>query len=122
MVKNLVKFSIPFFFVLAAFFFMMIFLLGDAEQTKMNNQINKEAPIQQARVAAWGEIPGYFGFSYTRDVDFYAIDDTASTDTVLALSKQSTVSMDVTKTLTDPDGSGTGRPLWTPQKSCVEFY
>ena len=54
MVKNLVKHSIVFFFVLAGFFFMMIFLLGDALQTKMDNQIKLEVPIQQARYTAWG--------------------------------------------------------------------
>ena len=86
MVKNLVKLSIVFFFVLAAFFFMLIFLLGDAEQTKMDNQIKQEVPIQQARVRAWGEVPGTFDFAYTREVDFYAIDDAASTASELALS------------------------------------
>ena len=62
MVRNLVKHSIVFFFVLAGFFFMMIFLLGDALQTKMDNQIKMDVPIQQARSSAWAQIPGYFEF------------------------------------------------------------
>ena len=74
MVKNIVKLSIVFFFVLAAFFFMMIFLLGDAEQTKMNNHIKAEVPIQQPRVDAWGEVPGYFEYAYTRALGLYAFD------------------------------------------------
>jgi hypothetical protein len=120
MVKNLVKLSIVFFFVLAAFFFMLIFLLGDAEQTKMDNQIKQEVPIQQARVRAWGEVPGTFDFAYTREVDFYAIDDAASTASELALSQQSSVKMEVTREFLDPAG-GSGRPQWTPQKSVVEY-
>ena len=121
MVKNLVKNSIVFFFVLAAFFFMMIFLLGDAEQTKMNNKIKQEVPIQQARVAAWGEIPGYFGYDYTRAVDFYAIAD-SSTPTELALSKQSTVSLAVSRQFLNPNRTlSEAKPVWTPQKSVVEY-
>ena len=78
MVKNLVKHSIVFFFVLAGFFFMMIFLLGDALQTKMDNQIRGEVPIQQARYSAWGEVPGYFEFQLKRAIDFYSISDATS--------------------------------------------
>ena len=120
MVKNLVKLSIVFFFVLAAFFFMLIFLLGDAEQTKMDNQIKQEVPIQQARVSAWGEVPGTLDFAYTRDIDFYAIDDSSSTASELALSQQSGSKMSVTRNFADPAG-GPGRPQWTPQKSVVEY-
>ena len=121
MVKNLVKNSIVFFFVLAAFFFMMIFLLGDAEQTKMDNRVRREVPIQQARVAAWGEVPGYFGFAYTRALDFYAIDDATSTANTLALSKQSTVNLDVNRDFLNPNMTTEGKPVWTPQKSVVEY-
>ena len=115
MVRSLVKPSIVFFFVLAAFFFLLIFLLGDAEQTKMNNMIKSEVPIQQARVDAWGEIPGYFDFSYRRAIDFYAYDAKGSSDTDLALSKQSTVNLDVTREFLSPNFTNPdAKPQWTP--------
>ena len=87
----------------------------------MNNRIKKEVPIQQARVSAWGEVPGYFDFVYTRAIDFYAIDDTTSTTSTLALSKQSTVNLDVSRNFLDPNMTSAGKPVWTPQKSVVEY-
>ena len=61
---------------------MMIFLLGDALQTKMDNQIKMDVPIQQARASAWAEIPGYFEFQLKRAIDFYSISDVTSTSQI----------------------------------------
>lgn len=120
MVRNLVKHSIVFFFVLAGFFFMMIFLLGDALQTKMDNQIKMDVPIQQARSSAWAEIPGYFEYQLKRAIDFYSISDVTSTSQI-GMSRQTTVDLDVTRNFLNPNTSLETKPIWNAPKSTIDY-
>ena len=58
MLRSYLGQSIVILFTLAAFFFSLIFLVGIADNTKTNNAILNQVPLQQAEIARWGTIPG----------------------------------------------------------------
>lgn len=69
--RRLLRLSIVFFFTLAIFFFLMIFLLSLAKKHTLKNEINDKVPIQQQEYATWGQIPGDLKYSYTRTYNLY---------------------------------------------------
>lgn len=62
-------------FILASFFFSLIFLIGLANNTKTDNAIMNQVPLQQAEVSRWGQIPGDLGFAFDRQVSIYSRDE-----------------------------------------------
>ena len=69
--RSILKLSIVFLFVMAIFFFLMIFLLGLAEKHTLKNSVNDQVPIQQQEYATWGQIPGDLKYDFSRKFTLY---------------------------------------------------
>ena len=76
--RHVLRLSIIVFFVLAIFFFLMIFLLGVARKHGLKNDVEEKVPIQQYDSGTWGEIPGDLGFSWNRSYKLYEFASTPS--------------------------------------------
>ena len=73
MFKDYIGHSVVIFFTLAGFFFSMTFLIGLGLDTKTQNSIQNQVPLQQAEVARWGTIPGSLGYTMTRTPTIYSV-------------------------------------------------
>ena len=112
--RGLMKFAIAFFFTLAVFFFLCIFLLGLAQRHNMVNQVDELVPIQQAEYANWGQIPGNFSFAFTRNYKLYEFNyEPTAGASEINLSTVGEYNYDLTRDYEDP--------TWYPQKSVVQF-
>ena len=69
--RYILRLSIVFFFVLAIFFFLCIFLLGLAKNHVLKNSVADKVPIQQSEYKTWGVIPGDLKYSWTRSYNLY---------------------------------------------------
>ena len=56
--RQILRLSIVILFVLAIFFFLMIFLLGLAKKQALQNQVYDNVTVQQQQYSLWGQIPG----------------------------------------------------------------
>lgn len=72
MLRDLLGNSIVVLITLSAFFFSLIFLLSVADNTKTNNSIENQVPMQQAEQSRWGAIPGDFAYNLIRKVQIYS--------------------------------------------------
>jgi hypothetical protein len=72
MFQNAIGQSIVVLFTLAGFFFVLIFLVGVADNTKTNNAILTQSPLYANEISRWGSIPGQLGYDYTRTVTIYS--------------------------------------------------
>jgi hypothetical protein len=73
MFRDYVGHSIAIFFSLAVFFFSMTFLIGIGKDTKTQNSIDNQVPLQQAEVNRWGTIPGKLDYTFTRSAQIYSV-------------------------------------------------
>ena len=110
--RQVLRLSIVFFFSLAVFFFLMIFLLGLARKWDLKNKVEAQVPIQQAQNHTWGRIPGELHYNWTRSYNLYQFDykitDGASD---IALSTRGNYSYEMKRDFENP--------TWYPQKSVV---
>ena len=64
--RKVLRLSIVFFFVLAVFFFCLIFLLALAKKHVVQNGVDQNVTIQQGEYNTWGKIPGTLDFTWSR--------------------------------------------------------
>lgn len=73
MLKTYLGQAVVILFTLSALFFANIFLIGVAKNTKTDNSITQQVPLQQSEIDRWGTIPGSLQYVYTRTATIYSI-------------------------------------------------
>lgn len=112
--RRILRLSIVFFFTLAIFFFLMIFLLSLAKKHTLKNKIDETVPIQQQEFSTWGQIPGNLTYSYTRTYNLYEFSyNVTSAASEINLKTVGEYEFDVERNYTDA--------TWYPQKSVVAY-
>ena len=111
MFRDYVGHSIAIFFSLAALFFAMTFLIGIGKDTKTQNSIDNQVPLQQAEVDRWGTIPGKLDYTFTRSAQIYSV--ASYKNEILNLNLQGPYLMDVNRTFVGP--------YWDPTKQVVSY-
>lgn len=112
--RRILRLSIVFFFVLAVFFFLCIFLLGLAHKHVLKNTVDEKVPIQQNEYNTWGVIPGELLYSWTRSYKLYKFNykPTAGASEI-NLSTVNTFDYSVDRVYNNA--------TWYPQKSVVQY-
>jgi preprotein translocase subunit SecG len=72
MLQGYMKNLVVILFALGTYFFLMVFLMGNAHNLKTHNAVQNMASMQQADVFQWGRIPGSLGYDWKRTFEIYS--------------------------------------------------
>jgi preprotein translocase subunit YajC len=109
----MIRSSIVFFFTLAVFFFVMIFLMSAALSHKEQNEINDKTAIQQNEVSTWGYIPGELDYASTQTLNLYSFKSPTGLGATLEMTVSSPYNLAGMRNFTNV--------TWNPQKSVVDY-